>query len=424
MRSLKREGAVEIFHFDGWTVRSKKAGGWKVEGSVGIFTLHEQGSGRWRFVFGNAAKGNQRRQTFCADGLREAVQSAGSTLFGQSVDESAESEKALQVKDLMNRALDVANGEPYHRATLKKHGGYFTAWCKKNRIRHWKDLKPEHLEAYAKFQLARGCSRKTVLHYLEPIRIADRWTGKNETSCVNRIWLDFRLPPKLGKALRYGDRKRRVYLPISSLVELLDCLRGHKFETTLIAGVALQGLCGLQLQEASRLTWDRVDLQSGTIIIEEDRRNDPRIAGVKNEHRVRKLPLPRMVDHILANLWRSKPSREGSDLVIDVPSWNAYSHRVERMLKAWKPAYRIPPKDLRNTLPTEAEKGGWMSIWVRRYFGHAPATMIERSYLAEVEGDWKEDEEVDSFVDKLRENVVNYIDAEVEKCKKNALGPS
>jgi len=40
-----------------------------------------------------------------------------------------------------------------------------------------------------------------------------------------------------------------------------------------------------------------------------------------------------------------------------------------------------------------------MSIWVRRYFGHAPANMIERSYLAEVEGDWTNDKEVDSFVE-------------------------
>jgi integrase len=202
------------------------------------------------------------------------------------------------------------------------------------------------------------------------------------------------------------------------LVEILDWLPGHKFETSLIPGVALQGLCGFQLQEVVRLTWDRVDLRSETITIEEDRRHDPSVTGVKNEHRVRKLPLPKLVVQILADLWRSNPKRCESDLVIEVPSWNAYSHRVERMLKVWNPAYRIPPKDLRNTLPTEAEKGGWMSIWVRRYFGHAPANMIERSYLAEVEGDWKKDEEVDSFVEKLKENVVVHIDAEVEKCKK------
>jgi hypothetical protein len=186
MRSLKREGAVEVFRFDGWTVRSKKSVGWKVERPVGVFTLHEQGSGRWRFVFGNAAKVNQRRQTLCADGLREAVQKAGTILFGQGVSEDTESEVSFQVKDLMDQALAVANGEPYHRSTLKKHGEYFVAWCKKNRIRFWIDLKPEHVEAYAKFHLARGRTRKTVLHYLEPIRITDKWAAKNEPSCRNR----------------------------------------------------------------------------------------------------------------------------------------------------------------------------------------------------------------------------------------------
>ncbi|MCA9413445.1 MAG: tyrosine-type recombinase/integrase [Candidatus Omnitrophica bacterium] len=226
------------------------------------------------------------------------------------------------------------------------------------------------------------------------------------------------MSPKMGKAFRYGEKKRRVYLPISSLLDLLDWLPGHKFETSLIPGVALQGLCGLQLQEVLRLTWDRVNLRSETITIEEDRRHDPSVAGVKNEHRVRKLPLPEKVVRILANLWAANPNRKGSDLVIDTPTWKAYSHRVGRMLKGWKLAYRIPPKDLRNTLPTEAEKGGWMSIWVRRYFGHAPANMIERSYLAEVEGDWNNDDEVDSFVEKLRESVVVHIDAEVQKCKK------
>ncbi|MCA9439710.1 MAG: hypothetical protein KC964_02815, partial [Candidatus Omnitrophica bacterium] len=100
------------------------------------------------------------------DGLREVVQKAGTILFGQGSSENTESEGAFQVKDLMDQALDAANGEPYHRSTLKKHGGYFVAWCKKNRIQFWNDLKPEHLEAYAKFHLARGRTRKTVLHYL------------------------------------------------------------------------------------------------------------------------------------------------------------------------------------------------------------------------------------------------------------------
>ncbi|MCA9429589.1 MAG: hypothetical protein KC940_03670 [Candidatus Omnitrophica bacterium] len=105
-------------------------------------------------------------------------------------------------------------------------------------------------------------------------------------------------------------------------------------------------------------------------------------------------------------------------MVIDVPNVKAYSHRVNRMFLAWNPAHRIPPKDLRNTLPTEAERGGWMSIWVRRYFGHAPATIIERAYLAEQAVDEGIEEGTDLFVENLRKEVVVHIDEAVEKCNK------
>ncbi len=59
-----------------------------------------------------------------------------------------------------------------------------------------------------------------------------------------------------------------------------------------------------------------------------------------------------------------------------------------------------------------------MSVWVRRYFGHAPATMIEAAYLAEHAADGGVAEGTDAFVEMLRYEVVSHIDAEVEKCKK------
>ncbi|MCG3198355.1 MAG: hypothetical protein GHCLOJNM_02854 [bacterium] len=82
----------------------------------------------------------------------------------------------------------------------------------------------------------------------------------------------------------------------------------------------------------------------------EDR--DSRNAGVKNEPRIREVPLSGFVVQTLTDLWRLKEDRTGSDLVIDVPSWWVYSDRVERMLEAWNTVYRIPAKDIRNTLPT------------------------------------------------------------------------
>lgn len=48
----------------------------------------------------------------------------------------------------------------------------------------------------------------------------------------------------------------------------------------------------------------------------EDR--DSRNAGVKNEPRIREVPLPGFVVQTLTDLWRLKEDRTGSDLVIDV----------------------------------------------------------------------------------------------------------
>jgi len=51
----------------------------------------------------------------------------------------------------------------------------------------------------------------------------------------------------------------------------------------IVPGVLLQGLCGLQLQEAVRLRVNNVNLDDATITIEGD---------VKNKWHVRKIPVP------------------------------------------------------------------------------------------------------------------------------------
>jgi hypothetical protein len=125
-----------------------------------------------------------------------------------------------------------------------------------------------------------------------------------------------------------------------------------------------------------------------------------------------------LAQRLLYEAQRVRDSQSGVDLIIETPSWKAYCHRLKRSLAQWNPSCQIPPKDLRNTLPTEAERGKWMSVWVRRYFGHAPATMIEAAYLAEQAVDEGVADGTDAFVERLRCEVVCHIDGEVEKCKK------
>ena len=84
---------------------------------------------------------------------------------------------------------------------------------------------------------------------------------------------------------------------------------------------------------------------------------------------------------------------------------------IEGALNKWCDGQRpIPPKDLRNTLPTEATNGGWDGYFVNRYLGHSPQTMAERHYHGEVSRNGE------SMIDLLRKHVVCHIDFLVNCC--------
>ena len=156
----------------------------------------------------------------------------------------------------------------------------------------------------------------------------------------------FRLGKMIGQSLKYAEKKPKGYLTIAQVVDLLQWMRGQSKTIDLMPAVALQGLCGLQLQEATRLTWDRVDLIKGTVTIEEDRRLDPRTAGIKNSSRVRKLPVPSLVHKILQDAYDRQRKLRGEKRIINVPSWKAYCSRLTHIFKAWNPECHLPPSDL------------------------------------------------------------------------------
>ncbi len=61
----------------------------------------------------------------------------------------------------------------------------------------------------------------------------------------------------------------------------------------------------------------------------------------------------------------------------------------------------MPPKNLRKTLRTTAEKNGWHSYYFDRYFGHAPSTTGQRYYI--------EDPDLEVY----RTHVLNHIEKEI-----------
>jgi hypothetical protein len=270
MCSLKTQDVQQIVRLDEWTARSHGAGRWKVTGPKGTFTLHEMGSMRWRFVFGTPQKNNQHCQTLDAAGIQEAISRTIEMLFGK-VDRPTVEKLVFTIEQVFEACLKSSGGEPYHRATLKKHSRYFLEWCKRHHLKCWHEILPQHVREYVSFQFKRGCSRKTMQHYLEPVRLASTWAAINHPESFRHITQSLRLPSKAGNTLRNSAQNRRSYLPISALLEFLEWLPGHTHAASVLPGVVLQGLCGLQLHEVLRLTWDRVDLSDGTITIEEGR---------------------------------------------------------------------------------------------------------------------------------------------------------
>ena len=95
----------------------------------------------------------------------------------------------------------------------------------------------------------------------------------------------------------------------------------------------LQGVIGLQLMEALHLQWENVDLEAGTITVED------------------------IDEHQLKNDERC----------------------------------RITPKDLRNTLQDHAEKNGWNKFFWERFAGHAARDISGKHYVGSEAGKLTED---------------------------------
>ncbi|MEQ8821205.1 MAG: site-specific integrase [Sumerlaeia bacterium] len=164
--------------------------------------------------------------------------------------------------------------------------------------------------------------------------------------------------------------------------EFVDWIRDNR--PWMEVGPALQGLAGLQLQEALRLTWDKVDLDRGII----------EISGViKNDYRERTIPVCGRVLDALRRAHEHRCLREQKRGVVDVAGHvvvdsdgrgykdhKAYSRRVRDCRRAWNSDVTWPPKDLRNCLVTFCEDCGLQTALFEQYVGHAAKTVSDMSY--------------------------------------------
>jgi integrase len=149
-------------------------------------------------------------------------------------------------------------------------------------------------------------------------------------------------------------------------------------------GPALQGLAGLQLQEAQRLTWSKVDLDRGLI----------EISGVvKNDYRERTIPVcNRVIDALKRAKDRQQQFKKNSGVIdlhghvivgkkgLPFADHRSYSRVVRGCIKRWNPQVTWPPKDLRNCIITFAEECGLQISLFDQYLGHQAKTVSDMSY--------------------------------------------
>ncbi len=157
-------------------------------------------------------------------------------------------------------------------------------------------------------------------------------------------------------------------------------------------------MCGLQLLEALRLRFSDLDLSRGTLTVQ----SHPEFGeGVKNQYRIRRIPLPKIVWEYLGGM----KAKRGKVVPYD-GDYIAFGKLLKRALLKWKQDCEIAPKVLRKTLQTHALEHaadeGWNTYLVDRYVGHAPKTLAERHYFGDKRG---------RMIEVFREHVTDKIDA-------------
>jgi integrase len=172
-------------------------------------------------------------------------------------------------------------------------------------------------------------------------------------------------------------------------------------------GAALQGLCGLRVQEAYRLTWDRVDLDRGLVEISGE---------VKNVWSHRVIPVcARALDALRrAGAFRNKSvvrSVGPEPVIVGYQTSEGYSRAIGHWIDEWNPKVRWKSKDLRNALPTWATANGCKNDLWEQYLGHAPSGVTARHYVTRLAFVSKgEQEEIERVMEMFRRQVVRPME--------------
>ncbi|MCA9428150.1 MAG: site-specific integrase, partial [Candidatus Omnitrophica bacterium] len=126
------------------------------------FSLRRIKTGTWS-LSGTVLNGkrNRVRKRFHALGLEEAVHEAEQILYGRA----AESTDDLLIPDCFSKWMNTLSVRPDTMRNYRTHTNFFLDWCESEGIRYWRDLRLEHLEAYAQSLVEAKKKPRTIKLY-------------------------------------------------------------------------------------------------------------------------------------------------------------------------------------------------------------------------------------------------------------------
>jgi integrase len=377
------------------------------------FTLHQESAFRWK-VSGISSDDSRRRERISATALDEAI-NLGVDLLYPEIRVPPTTVVSYDLAEAFSTAIESTHGQKENRGNLFRYAEYFTAWAEKEGLKLWSEVRRDVVDRYVNYLIGRGLKRKTILNYLEPLRLTGRRLAESCPEVYHNPAGTLRLRGDLGLDGLWREDDGNEALNLGEVIEFADWLLTQPQGAILRPGVLLSGIMGLRMREVIYLTWHSVDVKEGTVTVQKEEGHKP-----KNRYSVRKLPMPRIVLECLRSLPRTSPRVVPAEMIRKVNRGkteflellaNFYSGLLNDMLERWRPGIRLTGKDLRNTLQTHAIENAneWNVYLVDRFCGHAPKSVMEKHYFA--------DRNI-RMVDLFRREVTARLDDEIDRVAK------